>query len=94
MIQELLQKRELLCDIATELYGELWVTHDEFWDSPTELQMQEVEFQLFELGWTPPPPTPEELATGQILFDELIQKGIILEDPNFQDQIDDLLNNI
>ena len=41
MIKELLEKRELLNDIATELYGELWVTVDEFWGSPTEKEMAE-----------------------------------------------------
>ena len=32
MIEELLDKRNTLTDIAAELYGDLFITVDEFWN--------------------------------------------------------------
>ena len=75
MINELLEKRELLNDIATELYGELWVTVDEFWGSPTEKEMAEVQDQLLNLGWTPDEPNDVERAIADIIAEELLKKG-------------------
>jgi len=53
-IQELLTKRNLLADIAEELYGEIWIAHNKFWGSPTELEMRELNSQLIDLGYTEP----------------------------------------
>jgi TRAP-type C4-dicarboxylate transport system substrate-binding protein len=50
MVNELLEQREILADIAVELYGDMFVTNDKFWNSPTENQMREVEEQLEEWG--------------------------------------------
>ena len=75
MIKELLEKRELLNDIATELYGELWVTVDEFWGSPTEKEMAEVQEQLLTWGWTPDEPNDVEKAIAEIIAEELLKKG-------------------
>ena len=58
------------------MYGENWITEDSFWDSPTELQMREVEQQLFELGWEPPMPSVDEIAMGEIIFEEMKKKGL------------------
>jgi len=75
MINELLEKRELLNDIATELYGELWVTEEAFWGSPTEKEMAEVQDQLLNLGWTPDEPNDIEKAIADIIAEELLKKG-------------------
>ena len=75
MINELLEKAEILADIASELYGELWVAEESFWGSPTELEMREVQEQLFNLGWTPDEATDEEIALGEIIFEEMEKKG-------------------
>jgi len=77
IIQELIEKRELLCDIATELYGELWVCEDKFWNSPTELELREINSQLHNLGWTDPNINDDIRAIGEILGQELIDKGLV-----------------
>ena len=88
MIQELLEKRDLLFDIAVELYGELWVAEEKFWGSPTELEMREINSQLLDLGY-------EEhidddiIAIGLIVGQDLADKGII---PYFEDEDDDLMD--
>ena len=79
MINELLEKREILGEIAVELYGDLWITNEEFWGSPTERQMQEVTEQLNDLGWE------EEIDEDQIMIAdmimEMLKKGGKFEDP-------------
>ena len=51
MIQELLEQRQILFEIAEELYGDLWVSEEAFWGSPTEGQLAEVHDRLYGLGW-------------------------------------------
>lgn len=51
MIKELLEQRNVLSEIAAELYGDLYVMNDKFWGSPTEKQMNVVEDSLHNLGW-------------------------------------------
>ena len=75
MIKELLEKRDLLSDIATELYGEIWVANDDFWGSPTEREMQEVQEELLTWGWTPDEPTDEEIALAEMIAAELARKN-------------------
>jgi hypothetical protein len=79
MINELLEKREILGDIAVELYGDFWITNDEFWGSPTERQMQEVTEQLNDLGWVDPV-SDEEIEIADKIMEMLIKEGKF-EDP-------------
>jgi len=74
MINELLEKREILGDIAAELYGDLWIAEESFWGSPTELELQEVNQQLIDLGWEEDH-TPEEEAFADKLIQALIREG-------------------
>ena len=76
MIKELLEKREVLTDIAAELYGDLFITVDEFWGSPTERQMGIIDQELADLGWEPET-TPEIVALAEILLQDLVNRGII-----------------
>jgi hypothetical protein len=76
MIQELLEKRDTLTDIAAELYGNLFITVDEFWGSPTERQMGIVDDELAELGWEPET-TPEIIALAEIILQELVDRGVL-----------------
>ena len=63
MIKELKRKQNLLSEIAAELYGDLWIMNEKFWDSPTERELREVTMQLIELGVTvEPTEEQEELA--------------------------------
>jgi hypothetical protein len=79
MIQELLEKRNTLTDIATELYGDLFITVDEFWGSPTERQMGIVDDELINLGWESET-TPEIIALAEIILQDLVDRGILNED--------------
>jgi hypothetical protein len=72
MINELLEKRDILADIAIELYGEWWIANDKFWNSPTELELREVESQLFDLGYD----ITDELTPDQIILASLLLKKI------------------
>ena len=74
MINELLEKREILGEIAAELYGELWITNEEFWDSPTERDLREVGEQLIDLGWVDEV-SEEEEAFADKLLELLIKEG-------------------
>jgi hypothetical protein len=79
-IKELLDKRDILSDMAEVLYGEFWVANDEFYNSPTEKEMREVMEQLYELGYENPDINDDTKALGQIILDELAKKGIILDE--------------
>ena len=52
MMNELLEHRQILFQIAEELYGELWIGEEAFWGSPTEQQLLGVHERLFNLGWS------------------------------------------
>ncbi len=86
MIKELLEKREVLTDIAAELYGELFITVDEFWGSPTERQMSIVDQELADLGWEPET-TPEIIALAEMLLQDLVNRGIL--DVDMEDEEED-----
>jgi hypothetical protein len=62
MIKELLEKQEVLGDIAAELYGDLWIMNEKFWGSPTERELQEVTMSLMNLGYTVEPTLEQEEA--------------------------------
>ena len=76
MINELLERRDILNEIATELYGELWIIEDSFWGSPTELEMRDIEEQLDNLGYKEEV-TDEQIALADMIFEELKRKGKI-----------------
>lgn len=90
MIEELLEKRNVLIDIAAELYGDLFITVDEFWGSPTERQMAIVDDELADLGWEPET-TPEIIALAEILLQDLVNRGIIDMDEENEEDDEDFL---
>ena len=59
MIEELLEERENLFEIASILYGDMFITEDKFWGSPTELQLQRVYDKLDLFGHEDEEPTDE-----------------------------------
>jgi hypothetical protein len=64
VIEELLEHRQILFQIAEELYGELWIGEEAFWGSPTEQQLQGVHERLFNLGWSEDI-TPKQFETAK-----------------------------
>ena len=74
MINELLERRDILNEISTELYGELWITEDSFWGSPTELEMRDIQEQLNDLGYEEEV-TDDQIALADIIFEEMLKKG-------------------
>jgi hypothetical protein len=76
-IQELLEKRDILTDIAAELYGDDYIAKDEFWNSPTEKEMFQVESQLRDLGHEDPEVSEEMNTLAQIILDNLIDRGLV-----------------
>ena len=90
MIQELLEKRDTLTDIAAELYGDLFITVDEFWGSPTEREMSIVDDELANLGWEPET-TPEIIALAEIILQDLVDRGILNENEGEDEDDEDFL---
>ena len=80
MINELLEKRDILGDIAVELYGDFWITEEAFWGSTTEQQMLQVTEQLNNLGWVDQL-TDEEIEMADKIM-ELLKKEGKFEDPS------------
>lgn len=69
-IKELLEIQTAVSDIACELYGDMYVTNEKFWGSPTEKQLREVTEQLFDAGyeWEP---TQNEIEQAEELFKDM-----------------------
>lgn len=70
MIDKLLEKIEVLSEIATELYGEEFILNKKFWKSPTEIELRECFEKLETLGFKAPTPTEED----EKLFNKAINK--------------------
>lgn len=87
MIQKLLEQQDLLFEIAVELYGEDFLINKKFWNSPTEIEMREIQEQLLTLGHSREP-SDEEVAIAQLILDKLKQEGLIDEDTDEEDKED------
>ena len=85
-IQELLEQKNTLCEIASVLYGDNYILQEEFWNSPTEQEIKSVWQQLDLLGYEEEV-TPEMQALGDMLFEDLVKRGII--NLNDEDEDDD-----
>ena len=69
MYNDLLEMRDILSDIASELYGELYVCNDDFWGSTTEKEMYKVEESLSNLGFVYVP-SPEMVSLVDMIAQE------------------------
>lgn len=74
MIDELLEERDNLFEIASVLYGDMFITNKSFWGSPTELQLQRVYDKLDLFGHEDEEPTDEMIEAAKIL-EKIIEKG-------------------
>ena len=83
-IQELLDERDTLHDIARVMYGDLYVVQQDFWGSPTERELKRVYEQLDLLGHEDPI-TEEQQALGDLIFQGLVEGGIFTLDDEDED---------
>jgi len=83
-IQELLEQKTTLCEIAQVLYGDNYILQEEFWNSPTEQEIKSVWQQLDLLGYQEEI-SPEMQALGDMLFEDLVKRGIINLDNEHED---------
>jgi hypothetical protein len=67
MIEELLEERDNLFEIASVLYGDMFVTNESFWGSPTELQLKRVYDRLDLFGHQDEEPTDEMIEAAEII---------------------------
>ena len=74
MISQLLKRRDELSDIAMIMYGDLYVCHEDFWGSPLENEMNEVEESLFNLGWEPEDLSPSVYEASMIVLKDLLDR--------------------
>lgn len=58
-IEELLEQRSVLIEMAAVMYGDLYITNEHFWNSSIEQDMFEVESELMDLGHEEEEITPE-----------------------------------
>ena len=87
-IQELLDERETLHEIASVMYGDFYVIQQDFWGSPTERELKRVYEQLDLLGHEDPI-TEEQQAIGEMIFDKLVDEGIFPPDEDEEEDDDD-----
>jgi len=67
MIQELLEKRDHLFEIAAVLYGDMFIVEPDFWDSPTERELREVYEKLDLFGYKDKEPTDEMIQAAEVV---------------------------
>ena len=83
-IQELLDERDTLHEIASVMYGDFYVIQQDFWGSPTERELKRVYEQLDLLGHEDPI-TEEQQALGDLIFQGLVEGGIFTLDDEDED---------
>ena len=76
-IEELLEQRSVLIEMASVMYGDMYITNEHFWKSSIERDMFKVEEELIDLGHEDEEVSPEMEAAAWLLFDVLKQGGFI-----------------
>jgi len=78
-IEELLEQRSVLVEMASVMYGDMYVTNEHFWKSSIERDMFNIESELMDLGYEEEGITPEMELAALLIFD-LLKKGGLLPD--------------
>ena len=76
-IEELLEQRSVLIEMASVMYGDLYITNEHFWNSSIEQDMFEIESELIDLGHEDEEVSPEMEFAARVIFDLLKKDGII-----------------
>jgi hypothetical protein len=75
-LEELLEQRDIVTEIAIELYGPMYIFNRKFWGSTTEQEINDIQHRLMNLGYEFEP-TPEEKELADIIYKALLEQEII-----------------
>ena len=84
-IEELLEQRSVLVEMAAVMYGDMYVTNENFWKSSIEQDMYVIEDELDNLGHVEEGITPEMELAARIIFDLLKSNGMIPDEREDED---------
>ena len=85
-IEELLEQRSILVEMASVMYGDMYITNEHFWKSSIERDMFEIESELMDLGYEEEGITPEMELAALMIFDVLKKSGML---PDEEDEKED-----
>ena len=88
-IEELLEQRSVLIEMASVMYGDLYVTNEHFWKSSIEKDMFKVEEELIDLGHEEEEVSPEMEMAAWAIFDALKESGILPEEREDEEDLED-----
>ena len=84
-IEELLEQRSVLVEMAAVMYGDMYVTNENFWKSSIEKDMYMIEEELMDLGHEEEGITPEMEEAALLLFMDLKLNGMIPDEREDED---------
>ena len=87
-IDELLEQRSVLVEMASVMYGDLYITNEHFWKSSVERDMFDIESELMDLGYEEEGITPEMELAALLIFDALKKGGLIPDEREEEDEED------
>jgi hypothetical protein len=87
-IEELLEQRSVLVEMASVMYGDLYITNEHFWKSSIERDMFNVESELIDLGHEDEDLSPEMEFAAIVIFDALKKGGLLGNEDDEEDEED------
>ncbi len=87
-IDELLEQRSVLVEMASIMYGDLYITNEHFWKSSVERDMFDIESELMDLGYEEPDISPEMELAALLIFDALKKGGLLPDEEREEDEED------
>ena len=88
-IEELLEQRSVLVEMASVMYGEMYVTNENFWKSSIEKDMFKIEEELMDLGHEEEGITPEMELAATMIFEALKSGGLLPSEDFYEEDEDD-----
>jgi hypothetical protein len=84
-IEELLEQRSVLMEMASVMYGDMYVMNENFWKSSVEKDLYKIEEELDNLGHVEEGITPEMEMAAWVMFEALKSSGIIPDEREDED---------
>ena len=85
-IDELLEQRSILVEMASIMYGDMYITNEHFWKSSVERDMFDIESELMDLGYEEPDISPEMELAALLIFDALKKGGLLPDEREEEDE--------